>query len=261
MADMDTNEVGKAVLQPRRPGESIKVAEVVLKRRDRNLKAAAARAATIAKGRAAAKDLKAHGKLRVVRAEKLVKQCVTRQADRRRLKNKGKKPLGQLQRGQVLVVVRNGREAGSKEVKKVLKELKLWNRHSAVFLPNTAETGEHLKTCRPFLFWGSPSFKAVSNLVHKRALFRDPADPSKKVPLSDNTLIEEHLGDLGVLCTEDLAHSLFTCSEHFGQVTERLWPIPLGDVKRATKMAREQKEVFGDLRDGVDDKLYQLLGQ
>jgi len=38
----------RAVLQPRNPGESLKVAETVLKRRERNLKAASEKAAAIA---------------------------------------------------------------------------------------------------------------------------------------------------------------------------------------------------------------------
>jgi len=259
-SDDEHNKVGKAQLQPRRPGESLKVAETVLKRRDRNLKAAGERAAKIAKTRAKQKDFK-KGKVRIVRAEKLVKDSRMRAIDRKRLLNKDKKPLPKPQaESNVLVVVRNGREGGSKEVKIMLRTLRLLTRHSLVFLPNTKETAAKLKTCRPFLFWGAPTFKVVTNIIHKRAQFRDPKAPSTRTPLSDNTLIEGALGDLGVLCTEDLAHELCTCTKHFEKVTERLWPVPLGDARKTTSLAPDIHFTFGDLRDKVNDKVTELIG-
>ncbi|OLP86213.1 Protein disulfide-isomerase-like protein EhSep2 [Symbiodinium microadriaticum] len=73
---MDENDVGgnlKAKIQPRRPGETIKVAETVLRRRDRNLKAQAKRAEQIQQQKKKAKHTK--GKLRIIKAEKLIKDA------------------------------------------------------------------------------------------------------------------------------------------------------------------------------------------
>lgn len=260
---MDEGEnTAKAVLRPRNPGESIKVAETVLKRRDRNLKAAAERAAQIAKVRKGQKDYK-KGKLNIVRAEKLVKNCIVRRSDRRRLmtqKKKNPNPKA-APKTRSLAVVRNGRLGGSKEVKMMLRDIGLPHRNALIFVPNTAEMASKLQVVKPFAYWGRCSFKNVFNLVHKKATFKNPEAPTEKVALSDNVLIEKHLGDLGVLCTEDLAHSLHTCGKDFKQVSERLWPIMLGDVKKASGLVHDTKFTYGDLQDAMDLKVKKLIGE
>lgn len=249
----------KAILQPRRPGENIKVAQTVLKRRDRNLKAAAERAAQVVRARKQQAEQK-KGKLNIVRAEKLVKECRTRMLDRNRIKSQQKKKKPRLQKGSTLAVGRNGRQGGSKEVKVALSELGLKGLHTLAFLQNDDATVAKLQVCKPFLFWGSPSFKVIFNIVHKKAVFRDPEGEHGKAVLSDNTLIEKHLGDLGVLCTEDLAHVIANGGKHFQEVVRRLWPVSLGNVKKAAGMVHDKQFTFGDLKEGVDATLTKLIG-
>merc|ERR1712226_261184 len=81
---MDPENPHKAILQPRRPGEGLKVAETVLKRRDNNLKANAERAAQVARIRKNQREYK-KGKLKIVRAERLIKQNRLKRLDRERL--------------------------------------------------------------------------------------------------------------------------------------------------------------------------------
>lgn len=254
-------ESSKAVLRPRNPGESIKVAETVLKRRERNLKAAADRAAQIARARLQKKEYK-KGSLGIVRAERLIKDSQNKAADRRRLKNCVKKPLPKHQKGRVLVAIRNGKLGGSKETKVTLRSLGLRVRHTSVFLPNTDEVAAKLRLVKPYAFWGVPTFKMVCNLIHKRAAFKDPEEPKERKPLSDNILIEKHLGDIGMLCTEDLAHAIHTRSKQFDKVNERLWPIVLGDAKKGTgKLVADQHYTEGHISDGINTKIAALLGE
>jgi len=265
MDDMAPAEM-RATLRPRNPGESLKVAETVLKRRDRNLKAAAQRAAQIQRIKSNKKEYK-KGKLKIVRAEKLIKQSMTKEKDRKRQKNMTKKPLQNVQRdtkGRVLrtlVAVRNGRPGGTKEVKEVLATFGLDQKHTSVFLQNTEEVLEKLRVVRPFVFWGAPSFKVAFDLVHKKAMFRDPGNPTAKTMLSDNTLIEKHLGDLGALCTEDLAHAIHTRSKVFDQVNAKLWPMPLGDSKKANGLIADQRFTMGNLKEGINGRIQKLLGE
>jgi large subunit ribosomal protein L7e len=250
------------VLQPRRPGETIKVAETVLKRRERNIKACAEKAAQIAKSRNDKKKYQKSGKLQIIRAERLVKDCRNRMADRNRLKNVGKKPLPKQEKGRVLAAVRNGRLGGSREAKATLRGLGLGKRHTLVFLPNTDETAKQLRIAKPYAFWGVPSFKLVCNLIHKRAAFRDPDNPRERTALSDNTLIEKHLGDLGLLCTEDLAHAIHTRSNKFEKVQERLYPMVLGDAKKSSgKLVNDKYYTQGGVGADVNLKIGELLGQ
>eukprot|EP00930_Biecheleria_cincta_P061183 TRINITY_DN46742_c0_g1_i1.p1 TRINITY_DN46742_c0_g1~~TRINITY_DN46742_c0_g1_i1.p1 ORF type:complete len:286 (-),score=68.86 TRINITY_DN46742_c0_g1_i1:120-905(-) len=260
---MDENDVGgnlgKVKLQPRRPGESIKVAETVLKRRDRNLKAAAQRAERRARSKKSQKDFK-KGKLNIIRAEKLVKNARTRTMDAHRLKTQEKKKKPKLQQGAVLTVARNGRMGGTKEVKIALRELGLQRRHQMTFRLNNEETSKRLQIAKPFCFWGVPTFKAVFDIVHKKAEFRDKDSQGGRTVLSDNILIEKHLGDLGVLCTEDLAHVIHTGGKGFKEVMQRLCPVTLGNVKKASGMVHDQYFVWGDLKEGVDKEISKLMG-
>merc|ERR1712196_548158 len=103
---------------------------------------------------------------------------------------------------------------------------------------------------------------AVFNIVHKKAVFRDKDAEGGQTVLSDNVLIEKHLGDLGVLCTEDLAHVIHTRSSQFEKVKERLWPIRLNDAKKVTgKMMNEKYFTSGHIGEGINNKLVQLLGE
>lgn len=260
---MDENDVGgnlgKVKLQPRRPGESIKVAETVLKRRDRNLKAAAQRAEQRVRSKKSQKDIK-KGKLNIIRAEKLVKNARTRTMDGHRLKTQDKKKKPKLQKGMVLTVARNGRMGGTKEVKRAMRELGLRKRHQMTFHLNNEETSKRLQIAKPFCFWGVPAFKAVFDIVHKKAEFRDKDAQHGRTVLSDNILIEKHLGDLGVLCTEDLAHVIHTGGKGFKEVMARLCPVTLGNVKKANGLVHDQYFVWGDLKGGIDNEISKLMG-
>eukprot|EP00927_Polykrikos_kofoidii_P059649 TRINITY_DN54791_c0_g1_i1.p1 TRINITY_DN54791_c0_g1~~TRINITY_DN54791_c0_g1_i1.p1 ORF type:complete len:260 (+),score=58.41 TRINITY_DN54791_c0_g1_i1:70-849(+) len=259
---MDPENPHTAVLQPRRPGESLKVAETVLRRREHNLKEKAARAAAVQRIRRDQKEFK-KGKLKIVRAEKLILQSRKKRGDVERLKRQTlkKKPKTGQVHGKVIAVVRNSRMGGSRMVKRTLNELGLQEHNTVTFQPNTDITIAKLHIVRPFAFWGPPSFKVVSTIMQKKAIFRDPEDPTIKKLLCDNTLVEEHLGDLGLLCTEDLAHAIHRCDPCFEKVTERLWPVPVGEAKKSSGMVYETKIPYGNMGHDINKRLTKLIGE
>lgn len=260
---MDENDVGgnlKAKIQPRRPGETIKVAETVLRRRDRNLKAQAKRAEQIQQQKKKAKHTK--GKLRIIKAEKLIKDARQRIKDEGRLKTQQKKRKPKpAKKGHVLAICRNGRTGGSRQVKETLRDLGLTKRHVLTFRLNDEETVQKLNTVKPFAFWGVPCFKSVFNIVHKKAVFRDRAVPNSRTVLTDNNLIEKHLGDLGVICTEDLAHVIYTGGKAFGEVMSRLEPVMLGDAKKVNGLVDDKTFQWGEVKSRVDELLVKLIGE
>mmetsp|Transcript_123257 Transcript_123257/g.383600 ORF Transcript_123257/g.383600 Transcript_123257/m.383600 type:complete len:262 (-) Transcript_123257:101-886(-) len=238
MADDGYNNVPKAVLKPRHPGENIKVAQVVLKRRDMNLKAAAERAAKISQVRKNKKNWERGNE--IVRAETLVINQRQKRLDLKRFRKISKQPKRTNQSLPPMIMAsRNGRMGGCAESKKVMRSLGLRKRHAWVFLACNKELIKDLWKCKPYVFWGRPTFKSVFNMIHKKAMFKKPDEPDERVLLSDNNMIEEHLGDLGIICTEDLAHSLHKCDKNFPRVVERLWPVYLGDVQQSKGMVRE----------------------
>merc|ERR1719178_467864 len=167
---MEFDDPTKAVLKPRNEGESLKIAETVLRRRDRN----------IAKAKKIRHKVKTY---RITPPDKLLKLSRKKQVDKRRLcrmptlkKSKVKK------NSKVILVQRNRRKGGSKQTKEMLHLLRLGEPNTCVFLPNDLKTLEQLKVIRPFVVWGSPSFELVDDLLHKRAWIHDKKRP---VLLSD----------------------------------------------------------------------------
>lgn len=254
---MEFDDPTKAVLKPRVEGENIKVAETVLRRRDRNIEAKGRRAARIAKQKKIRGTVKTK---RVVPPEKLVKLWKKRTTDKRRLKripNKKKSKVSHF--GRVLFVQRNRRPGGSDATKKVLKELRIMSFNTGVFLPNTVETLDKLKIIAPFASWGNPCYEVVDDMMHKCAAIESK---TQKVRLSDNALIEEHLGEVGMFCVEDLVNEIFSCGPNFTEVTQKLCPFTLGDFtdRQAKGFIREQEMLFGNLKFKINDRIRDFLG-
>ena len=82
----------------------------------------------------------------------------------------------------------------------------------------------------------------------------------KRVPLADNNVIERELGELGLICVEDLVQVLSSGSmdgvtedkETFWKVAKFLWPFRL-----TSRKSRFQRKML-DLKDG---KLYGDQGE
>lgn len=47
-------------------------------------------------------------------------------------------------------------------------------------------------------------------------------DGGPPVALSDNMMVEEAFGSLGLFCVEDLVHEVVNCGPHFPQVMQRV---------------------------------------
>jgi len=261
----DGENTPKTVLQPRNPGEALKVATTVLRRRDRNLAAAAERAAKVAKVRRE-KQKYEKGKIKIVRAEKFVKNARTMQRDHNRLKHLKKKTpkwpnlKADNRAPKCIALLRNSRPGGSKEVKATLRYLNLKRRNHLVILRNSDANKRRLQIIRPFVYWGPISFKTCFNLVHKKAQFHPPGDDAEKIVLSDNVMIEKHLGEFGCLCTEDLAQCLHSCGKHFNKVRRRLWAFEMDETRFASGMVRDQVWTFGEKKTEMDGLVGALMG-
>jgi large subunit ribosomal protein L7e len=145
-----------------------------------------------------------------------------------------------------------------KPVKKTLATLRLRRMHEGVFLPYTEATRKMLHLVEPYVLYGMPSTETISDLVRRRGFCRVDG---KRVPLADNNVIERELGDVGLICVEDLVQVLSSASLDtiesekdgtFGKVTKFLWPFRL--TSRKSKFQRK----FLGLKDG---KLYGDQGE
>ena len=92
-----------------------------------------------------------------------------------------------------------------------------------------------IKMVEPFVTYGYPSRQTVSKLIYKRGCGKVQR---RRLPITDNSIIEGELGKHGIACVEDLIHEVVTCGPKFKEANNFLWPFklssPLGgfEIKR-----------------------------
>nr|KAJ0188751.1 hypothetical protein LSAT_V11C900498590 [Lactuca sativa] len=78
-----------------------------------------------------------------------------------------------------------------------------------------------------------PNLKSVKELIYKRGYGKLN---KQRIPLTDNSIVEQGLGKHGIICVEDLIHEILTAGPHFKEANNFLWPFklkaPLGGMKK-----------------------------
>ncbi|XP_075836936.1 ribosomal protein uL30-like [Microtus pennsylvanicus] len=123
-------------------------------------------------------------------------------------------------------------EGVSSLVQNTIAKLRLKKLFSGVFINVTPQTVRLLRTVEPYVTWGFPNLKSVRELILKRGQAKIN---NKTVPLTNNTVIEEHLGRFGVICLEDLIHEIAFPGKHFRAISSFLCPFHLSVARHATK--------------------------
>uniref|UniRef100_A0A8C9DLI5 Large ribosomal subunit protein uL30-like ferredoxin-like fold domain-containing protein n=1 Tax=Prolemur simus TaxID=1328070 RepID=A0A8C9DLI5_PROSS len=117
-------------------------------------------------------------------------------------------------------------------VQKTIARLCLKKIFSGVFVRVTPQSLKLLRMVEPYVTWGFPNLKSVRELILKRGQAKVK---NKTIPLTDNTVIEEHLGKFGVICLEDLIHEIAFPGKHFQEISWFLRPFQLSVARHATK--------------------------
>ncbi|GJN92706.1 hypothetical protein Rhopal_005741-T1 [Rhodotorula paludigena] len=110
--------------------------------------------------------------------------------------------------------------------RKILQLLRLLQINNGVFVKVTKATSEMLLRVEPYITYGEPNLKTIRELVYKRGYGKVN---KQRVPLSSNQIIEENLGQYGILSIEDVIHEISTAGPHFKQVSNFLWPFKLSN--------------------------------
>lgn len=151
------------------------------------------------------------------------------------------------------------------EVATVLSHhLGLKKKHEGVFIRYNEETRAWLHCVEPWVVYGPLNSSMVQDLIVRRGHARMQST-GERVPLSDNTIIEQELGrDHNILCVEDLVHELSTVGPAFDAVARSfLWPFQFADAKteleRRTLRKKDSKLEYGDQGEAIQDYLQQVL--
>jgi len=136
----------------------------------------------------------------------------------------------------VFVIRIRGINAVSPKTKKILQLFRLRQIHNGVFVKLNKATLTMLRLIEPYITYGPPNLKTISELVYKRGYGKVN---KQRIPLSDNKVISDTLAKYEIICVEDLIHELYTVGPHFKQAANFLWPFKLsspsgGYVKKGT---------------------------
>merc|ERR1712063_89298 len=119
--------------------------------------------------------------------------------------------------------------------RKILQLLRLRQINNGVFMKVNKATINMLRYVEPYITWGYPNLKSVRELIYKRGFGKVNKD---RIPLTDNTVIEQALGKHDIICIEDLIHEIYTVGENFKQANNFLWPFklscPTGGMRKKT---------------------------
>lgn len=231
------------------------VPELLAKKRKRDEQAVAEKAASLVESR---KKAKAARKDIFKRAESYVEEYRSQEKDLVRLKRdaKAKGSIYVPAEDKLVFVVRiRGLNHVAPKVKKILQLLRLLQINNGVFIRVNKATQGLLKRVEPYVAYGYPNLKTVKELIYKRGY----AKINKcRIPLTDNRLIEEHLGKFGLICMEDIVHELFTVGPNFKNVTGFLWPFKLNSASGGMDIKRKHY-VEGGQAGNREDKINTLI--
>lgn len=108
--------------------------------------------------------------------------------------------------------------------RKVLQLFRLRQINNGVFIKLNKATVNMLRLAEPYITWGHPNLKSVRELIYKRGFAKVDG---RRIPLTDNEIIEKKLGKYGIICMEDLVHEIYTVGPHFKQASNFLWYFKL----------------------------------
>jgi large subunit ribosomal protein L7e len=126
-----------------------------------------------------------------------------------------------------------------------MTQLGLKEVNNCVFLRSDAETVKMLTVIKHYVAYGYPTKQVVKDLMKKRGYIVNK--DNKRVPISNNILIEEILGEHSIICVEDVIDTLCKADDAaaFADVKKALWPIQLAPLKEMSDKANTKHEATG----------------
>ncbi|XP_065854501.1 large ribosomal subunit protein uL30y-like [Euphorbia lathyris] len=144
----------------------------------------------------------------------------------------------------LLFIVRiRGINAMDPKTRKILQLLRLRQIFNGVFLKVNKATINMLHRVEPYVTYGYPNLKSVRELLYKRGFGKLN---NQRIALTDNSIIEEGLGQFGIICMEDLIHEIMSVGPHFKEANNFLWPFQLSAPSGGLKKKRNHYVEGGD---------------
>nr|ACN40686.1 unknown [Picea sitchensis] len=185
-------------------------------------------------------------KLIFKRAEKYIKEYRDQERDLIRLKRDAKLRGGFYvdPEAKLLFIIRiRGINDMHPKTRKILQLLRLRQIFNGVFLKVNKATVNMLQRVEPYVTYGYPNLKSIRELIYKRGYGKVN---KQRIPLTDNAVIEQVLGQNGIICIEDLIHEIITVGPNFTKANNFLWPFKLSAPSGGLKKKRNHYIEGGD---------------
>merc|ERR1712217_162522 len=198
--------------------------ELILKKRTRNELWASKKAKIDANNR---KKVSKNKIIAFKRAEKYAHEYKQQEAIKIWLKREAKRQGGfyvPAEAKLALAIRIKGINGNDPKFRKNLRILRLGQINNSTFIKLNKASINLLRRVEHCISYGYPNIKTVRKLIYKRGYAKING---KRIALTDNSIIEKELGNLGILCLEDLVHEIVTLGPHFKEVNNFLWPFHL----------------------------------
>jgi len=143
--------------------------------------------------------------------------------------------------------------------RKVLQLLRLRQINNGIFIKLNKATTQMLRIADPYITWGYPSQKTIRQLIYKRGYVKQNG---QRIALTDNDIVEQHLGKYDIICVEDIIHQIWNVGPYFKQVTNFLWPFklsnPVGGFKKKANHFVEGGD-YGNREDQINKLLDRMI--
>ncbi|KAK2970273.1 hypothetical protein RJ640_021348, partial [Escallonia rubra] len=144
----------------------------------------------------------------------------------------------------LLFIIRiQGKNDMHPKTRKILYSLRLRRIFSGVFVKANESIMQILQKVEPYVTYGYPNLKNVNDLIYKKGLAKVD---KQRVPLTDNNMIEQVLGQYGIICIEDIVNEVANVGKHFREVTSFLCPFALNKPEKALQGKKKPYKNGGD---------------
>ena len=184
------------------------------------------------------------------RADEYVKEYRKKQkeGDRLRVVHKARKTgkskhttLDKADPSQVLLVIRTKNTHNvHPRIKKALGYLRLSKLNEGVFIRLDERTRKELKVALSYITYGEPSLNTVRDLLLKRGF---TSINNQRTAISDNMMVEERLGQHGIICVEDMIHEIYKSGKQFDHVSQFILPFQLHEPITKWRQRRFKEHV------------------
>ncbi|VVA95861.1 unnamed protein product [Arabis nemorensis] len=195
----------------------------------------------------------------IKRPEDFVLEFRAKELDLIRMKQRVKRPKSTpppVKSNLVFIVRIQGKNDMCPKTKKILNSLRLRSTFTGVFAKATDGLFEKLLKVQPYVTYGYPNEKSVKDLIYKKGYTIIEGNP---VPLTDNNIIEQALGEHKMFGIEDLVNEVARVGDHFREVMRFLGPMKLN--KPEAGVLHGKKQVFSEGGDtgNREDKINDLI--